>query len=112
MSENNYDSLITPTLVRNMFENEIVDSNTRGWGIVVCGKILTINGKMLFTSRTQAVKAFYNSYCWRAKRAMHFAAHPSSDLYRWWDDENAAEYWKTFKNVLTRDYGLKFVKLL
>jgi len=111
MPASNYDRLVTPSLVRNLFENSVIDSENKGWAITVCGKILTVSGKMFFRSREQAVKAFYNSYHWRAMREMHLAAHPTSDRWGWWSDENRSDYWKTLKKVLERDYGLKFIRL-
>ena len=89
---------VTPSMVREMFQDYIIDNGNKGWGITVCGKILTVNGKMFFDSREQAVKAFYNSYHW-------------SNRWSWWSDENRTTYWKAFKKVLERDYGLKFIKL-
>lgn len=102
---------VTPSMVREIFQDYIIDNSNKGWGITVCGKILTVNGKMLFNSREQAVRAFYNSYHWRAMRCMHLAAHPNSDRWSWWNDESRTIYWKSFKKVLERDYGLKFIKL-
>ena len=102
--------LVTPSMIRNIFQNYIIDEN-RGWVMTICGKILTVNGKMFFKSRAQAVKAFYNSYYWRAMRDMHVAAHPNSDRWTWWSDEDRSVYWKSFKKVLERDYGLKFIQV-
>lgn len=102
--------LVTPSMVRTMFEDYIIDRD-KGWAMTVCGKILTVNGKMFFKTREQAVKAFYNSYHWRAMREMHMAAHPGSDRWSWWNDENRSIYWKSFKKVLERDYGLKFIQV-
>lgn len=102
--------LVTPDMVRRMFEEFIID-DTKGWAMTVCGKILTVNGKMIYKTREQAVRAFYNSYHWRAMREMHMAAHPGSDRWSWWSDENRTIYWKSFKKVLERDYGLKFIRL-
>lgn len=106
----NCENLVTPAMVRRMFQGFIID-NDKGWVITVCGKILTVNGKMIYKTREQAVKAFYNSYHWRVKREMHLAAHPDADRWRWWNDESMGIYWKSFKKVLEKDYGLKFVKL-
>lgn len=102
--------LVTPSMVRNMFQDYIVEKGS-GWAMTICGKILTVNGKMIFNSREQAVKAFYNSYHWRAMREMHMAAHPGSDRWSWWNDSNRTTYWKAFKKVLERDYGLKFIQV-
>jgi hypothetical protein len=110
MSETTIKDAITPTLVRNIFENHVIGDD-KGWCITVCGKILTVNGKVFFESRTKAVKAFYNSYSWRVKRSIHYAVNPSSEGYGWWRNDAGRQYWNVFKDVLTEEYGLKFIKV-
>lgn len=110
MPANDYENLVTPDMIRRVFQDFILDEN-RGWAITVCGKILTVNGKMFFKTREQAVKSFYNSYRWRAMREIHIAAHPSSERWGWWRDTERSIYWKSFKKVLERDYGLKFIQI-
>ena len=103
----NFESYITPTFVRNLFENDIIDNKERGWAISISGKILTIGGKMFFKTRAQAVKAFYNSYSWRVRRAVYLQMNPGRT--DWWRGGN--HYWKSTKKVLENKYGLKFIKL-
>lgn len=105
----NCDKLVTPSLVREVFQRDIVNSDNRGWSITVCGKLLAVGGKVFFETREQAVKAFYNSYRWRVTRSMSLANNPDED--HWWRDGNSSNYWKTFKKVLEKDYGFKFIKL-
>ena len=111
MTADECERLVTPSMVRDIFQDYIIDNNNKGWAITICGKILTINGKMFFRTREQAVRAFYNSYHWRAMRSMHLAAHPGSDRWSWWSDESSSVYWKSFKKVLETNYGLKFVEV-
>jgi len=109
MTNTELDSLITPNVIRETFEGNLLDSDNKGWYITVCGKVLTIKGKIFFNSREQAVKAFYNSYNWRATRNIAVNVHPNQE-YRWWNDPNRPYYWKAFKRVLEKDYGLRFIR--
>lgn len=112
MAKYDYEGFVTPTMVDDMFRDFYIDSENKGWAITVCGKILTINGKMLYKSRKQAVTAFYNSYRWRAMRQMAHAVHPNAEYpYGWWGDASRDDYWPSFKSALEKNYGLKFIQL-
>lgn len=104
----NYENLVTPSLVRRTFEPDIMDGEK--WIITICGRILSMNNRAIFKSKRQAVKSFYNYYSWKAKRNMHLAAHPD-DPYGWWRNGVGSEYWADFKEVCKRDYGLKFIRI-
>jgi hypothetical protein len=84
MVRTEFKNLVTPAMVDDMFRNFYIDSENKGWVITVCGKVLTINGKMLYKSRKQAVTAFYNSYRWRAMRQMAYAVHPNTEHPYYW----------------------------
>lgn len=108
-SNNDFKQLVTPTLVRNVFESSVLDDNNRGWCILVAGRVITINGRMLYPTREQAVKAFYNRFNWRVTSAMHNAN--SRGTSSWWRDRNRSDYWKSFKKVLEEEYSFKIVKV-
>lgn len=111
MSNSNFEELVTPTLVRNVFEDSLIGQDNKGWAIIVCGGLLSIGGKVFFKTKTQAVRAFYNFYRWRVCRALHAARYPSALPWEWWGSTSRSDYWKAFKGVLERDYGLKFIHL-
>lgn len=108
MSEN-AEELITPTMVREIFEDNIINEGPKGWCMMICGKVLTVNGKMFYKSRQQAVKAFYNSYHWRAMRHIHTAR--TGEPWGWWNDYRRTNDWKAFKKVLTEKFGFKIVRI-
>jgi hypothetical protein len=97
---------ITPTLVREVFEDSIL-SEQKGWYITVCGKIVTVDGKIFYERRDQAVNALRNSFSFRARRAIHNKIH--NDNSYWWRSEDATRYWTVFKKVLEEEYGLKIL---
>ena len=112
--ETNYEEMITPSLVRRVFNNHILREGQEKWAIAVCGKIVTVNGKMLFDSRQQAVKAFYNSFHWRFGHQVAMQINGGDGWtggYRWWNDSNRGDRWKAFKKVLERDYGFKIIQV-
>lgn len=112
MPTNNFERYITPSLIRDIFQNSVVSEGNKGWCILLSGKIVTINGKMFFNSRQQAVKAFYNSFHWRVGREMYRITHPTEERWwSWWSDPDRTACWKTFKKVLERDYGFKIVRV-
>lgn len=111
MPINNFERFVTPSLIREVFQDSIIGEGNKGWCILLSGNIVTINGKMFFNSKPQAVKAFYNSFHWKAGSAMYRVIHPNSEVWNWWSDPNRTACWKTFKKVLERDYGLKIVRV-
>lgn len=107
MTTINYEELVTPTLVRQLFQDNVVKSDCPKWAIFISGKLISIQGKIFYDSREQAVKAFYNHFSWRAKRRLWNTAHPG-DLYHWWGNPEGAVIWKAFKKSLETNYGLTF----
>lgn len=109
--ENSYERFVTPALVREIFENSILNSTAERWIISVCGKIVAIQGKIFYDSRDQAVKAFYNSFNWRARRRIGQLSHPDDGNAGWWSDPNRGRYWKDFKSALTKNYGFVITRV-
>lgn len=106
-----YETLVTPSMVRELFADNVLDDDDKGYIISVCGKIVTIDGKIFFKSREQATKAFYNSFNWRARRRMFVALHPEDRAgYGVWSFPDRTKLWLAFKRVLERDYGFKIMK--
>lgn len=113
--ETNYEEMVTPSFIREVFEGSLITEGQQRWAITVCGKIVTLNGKMLFDSKQQATKAFYNGFHWRFGRNVAFHIN-GGDSYRpggyyWWSDPNRLNRWKAFKKVLERDYGFKIIQV-
>ena len=100
---------VTPDLVREIFGGHIIDEGRKGWYITVCGKVVTINGRVFYDRRDQAVAALRNSYSWKARRRIHHALHPNDSEWAWWRSEDATRYWTVFKKTLEEDYGLKIL---
>lgn len=105
------EDLVTPTMVRGIFEDYVIGDGRKGWCLMLCGRVLTVNGKMFYKSRQQAMKAFYNSYHWRAMREMHTTLNPEAAPWGWWQNPNRTNYWKAFKKVLTEKFGFRAVEL-
>lgn len=112
--ETNYEEMITPSFVREVFSNNIIREGQEQWVITVGGKIVTLSGKMLFDSKQQATKAFYNSFHWRFGRQVAIQINGGevwNGPYYWWRDSNRLNRWKAFKKVLERDYGFKIIQV-
>ena len=107
-----YETLVTPSMVRELFADSVLDDDDKGYIISVCGKIVTIDGKIFFKTREQATKAFYNSFNWRARYRMFEALHPEDTGrgYGVWSFPDRSKLWFAFKRVLERDYGFKIMK--
>lgn len=111
MTKAEYKELITPALVREIFQGNIVESNSGKYAITVCGKIVSVGGKIFYDSHEQAVKGFYNSFGWRARRVIYRAANPTDDSWRWWRNEDRTIMWTAFKEVLKNNYGFDIIQL-
>ena len=112
--ETNYEEIVTPAFVREVFEHSIVAEGQERWAITVCGKIITVSGKMLFDSKQQATKAFYNGFHWRFGHGVARQINGGDGWqgnYHWWSDPNRTNRWKAFKRVLERDYGFKIIQV-
>ena len=48
MTKAEYKELITPALVREIFQGNIVESNSGKYAITVCGKIVSVGGKIFY----------------------------------------------------------------
>lgn len=110
--ENNVKDYVTPQFVRTLFERDLLPESGERWAISICGKIVTINGKVVFPTRAQAVKAFYNSFHWRAMRDLAQAMHPNSeDRYYYWRDPNRKSNWEALKKALAEKFDFKFIQV-
>lgn len=104
----NFEELVTPIMVRNMFQNHTLGAPGTRWCVVVAGNILSIGGKPFYESREAANKAFYNFFRWSALSNMSRAA--SGNLH-YWNDPNRTQYWKSFKKALKENYGFDIVRV-
>lgn len=111
MTSEEYKNAITPDFVRRLFEGSILQDDGERWAITICGKIISVQGKIFYNSREQAVKAFYNKFSWRIRRELSMVAHPNEAYYRWWSDPDRPEVWKIAKKTLTDEYGLNFIRI-
>ena len=111
MTKAEYKEVITPALVREIFEGSIVESNNSKFAITVAGKIVSIAGKIFYDSHEQAVKGFYNSFGWRARRIIYRAVNPNDDSWRWWRNGDSRVMWAAFKEVLKDNYGFDIIQL-
>lgn len=102
---------VTPQFVRNLFERDLLPESGERWAISICGRIVTINGKVVFPTRSQAVKAFYNSFHWRALRDLGQIMHPSDGHYYYWRDSNSKAKWEAIKKALVEKYDFKFIQV-
>lgn len=111
MTKAEYKELITPALVREIFEGNVVDSYNRKYAITVGGKIVSVAGKVFYDTHEQAVKGFYNSFGWRARRVIYRAANPTDDSWRWWRSADNRTMWTAFKEALKEKYGFDIIQL-
>lgn len=85
-----------------------------GWALIIDDKFWTKNGRFLWNTREEVVRAFYNSISYRATYALcqteeHSTAEPYYSYYPSRDDRS--RLWKQFKETLTKHHGLKIVKI-
>lgn len=111
MNQIDYENIITENVVQNIFGEDLIDSTSGKYIITICGKILSINGRMFWNSRDQAIKSFYNSYKWRVRRDILMVLHPHDNLFNWWSDSNGGIIWKAFKQVLKEKFNFKITKV-
>ena len=109
MTESEYRQRITPSIIRDVFENHILTLDSPKYAITVSGHLLTISGRTLWDSPSQATKAFYNAFSWRAKRTLHESI-TGRDNYSWWRDSDGTAMWSAFKKELKDNYGFKIIK--
>ena len=110
MTKAEYKAAITPQFVREFFTGSVVDNSGPRYAITVAGKIVSIGGKIFFGSREQAMKGFYNSFSWRAKRQIWNMCHAGNDGY-WWRSPDSPTIWKAFKEALAEQYGFNIIQL-
>lgn len=111
MTKAEYKQAITPEVIREIFQGHIVESNSSKYAITVCGKIVSIGGKIFYDSHEQAVKGFYNSFGWRARRVIYRAVNPTDDSWRWWRSADSRTMWTAFKEVIKDNYGFDIIQL-
>ena len=98
------------TDVENRAIQELIDGNTkpieeclRGWIILIDGRVFKPRvGNFIFSTRKQAVKAFYNNMRWRV--AVHLREANGDSTWR-----NASTYWARFKRVLGDRFEVKHI---
>lgn len=106
MTIGQYKAALTPELINTIFAGNTISSASGKWYITVDGKILmTNNGRIFFDSRSQASKAFYNAYRWRANWRIHQFLH--EDGYSWSSDGRPGRRWAAFKQVLQEGHNFK-----
>ena len=111
MTKDEYKELVTPELIRSVFEGSIVEDSVCRYAITVGGKIISVAGKIFYDSREQAMKGFYNSFSWKAKRELWCAANPENDYHGWWRNTDNTKAWTAFKEVLKGRYGFDIIRL-
>ena len=111
MTKAEYKEVITPEIVRRIFEGCTVESNNSKYAITVGGKIISVGGKIFYDSHEQAIKGFYNSFSWRARRIVWESLHPNENPWGWWRNEDRSVVWSAFKEVLKEKYGFDIIQL-
>ena len=101
---------VSAEVVRDIFEPFVVASNAEKWAITVSGRIIAVSGKMFYDTKQQAVKAFYNSFKWRALRSLWSQEHPD-DPWGWWRSSDSKPLWEGFKEALAEKFGFKIVQV-
>lgn len=104
MTNQNFETLITPELLREVFSNSIIDNARPRYIITLGGKVIAIQGKIFYDTKEQATRAFYNSFSWRVRSTIWRNTH-SGDDWGWWNSTDRIDIWKAFKKVVKRDYG-------
>ena len=110
MTKQEYKDLVTDDVVREIFQNHLLNEQSSRFVISVGGKIVAVGGKMFYDSREQAVKAFYNSFRWRAQHVLWRVNHPDNP-WGWWRDPDNSVIWRAIKEKLTESYGFKIMQV-
>lgn len=111
MTKDEYKELVTPEIIRELFEHNTLDHNQEKYALTIGGKIISVGGKFFYDSREQAVKAFYNMFSWRARRTLWMAAHPNDTSWAWWRQPEGSDIWKAFKEAITEHYGFNVIQI-
>ena len=111
MTKQQYKEAITPEMVREIFGRFIIDQSQPRYAITVSGKIIAVGGKIFYDSREQAVRGFYNSFSWRARREIWVATHHDDTTWGWWRQPESKNIWSAFKEVLTETYGFNIIQI-
>ena len=107
MTQEQYETLVTPSVIDSVFSDEILTNSRGKWVIILHGNVVAIKGRVFYDSKEQATKAFYNSFSWKARRALWMARPDTEDTWGYWRSPDRGLMWTTFKKVLARDYGFK-----
>ena len=111
MTKDEYKELVTPELIRSIFEGSIVSDSACRYAITVGGKIVSVAGRVFYNSREQAMKGFYNSFSWKVKHELLDAANSTTEYYSWWRNPDSGKAWTAFKEVLKDRYGFDIIRL-
>lgn len=111
MTKAEYKELVTPAFVRQLFSDSILEPNEERWVITVCGRLVSIGGKVFYGTREQAVKAFYNTFHWRARRDLWQVHHPENPWGWWSEGTDRGAMWNAIKEKLKDEYGLNFIQV-
>lgn len=110
MTEQEVEVLITPSLLREVFNDSIIDSNKPRYIITLGGKVIVIQGKIFYDSKEQATKAFYNSFSFKVRNTFWRDTH-SADNWGWWRSEECRMLWRVFKKVVKRDFSFEIKRV-
>lgn len=97
---------INDDVIDRVFEGYLLDKTIPHYCITYKGKIIVANGKMLYNSKQQASRAFYNMFRWRLSYV--YRQTYNIDWNRW-VDEMRSDIWKEFRNTIKDD--LKIVEV-
>ena len=106
MTVNEYKRSLTPELINSIFHGSLIDSASSKWYITMDGKIISVGGKVFFDSRTQASKAFYNYFKWRANWRIYSVLGEEGPSWRN-DNNRVTNKWKALKEVLQEQHHFK-----
>ena len=109
MTKNEYKERVTPAIVRQVFEGNIIYPERQRWVMLLGGRIVAIQGKCFYESKQQAIKALYNNMSWKAKRELWWETHPDEDRYAYWRQPESSTMWRAFKEAIAEKYGFKVV---
>ena len=109
MPEEYYESLVSPDLINDVFSGEILNGSSGKYVILLQGRLVTIKGRVFYDTKTQATKAFYNSFSWKVRRAIWAQTPHSREQYGYWGSPDRGRMWLAFKKALEKNYGFKIV---
>lgn len=98
---------INEEVINRIFDGYLLNKAIPHYCITYKGKIIVANGKMLYNSKQQASRAFYNMFRWRLSWVYRQIHH--IDWNTWVTEEMGSDTWKEFRNTIKDD--LKIVEV-